>query len=82
MVINGKQAIEMPKKGKNILRYADFEAITEKVQGCHQKKINYSPNHIKSIQIVLMVTRLFDFMMKNIVNQLKYIEVKMLFISS
>ena len=48
MVINGKQAIEMPKKGKNILKYkhfekqmpvpfviyADLEAITEKVQGC------------------------------------------------
>lgn len=82
MVINGKQAIEMPKKGKNIFRYADFEAITEKVQGCQPKIINYSPNHIKSIQIVFMITRLFVFMMKNIVNQFKYIEVKMLFISS
>ena len=37
MVIYGKQAIEMPKKGKNIFRYADFEAITEKVQGCQPK---------------------------------------------
>lgn len=37
MVINGKQAIEIPKKGKNIFRYADFEAITEKVQGCQPK---------------------------------------------
>ena len=48
MVINGEQAIRMPQKGKNILQlqnhhkqmpvplviYADFEAITEKVQGC------------------------------------------------
>ena len=48
MVINGEQAIRTPKKGNNILQfqnyhkqmavpfviYADFEAITEKVQGC------------------------------------------------
>ena len=47
-MINGKQAINMPKKGENILKfnnfgkqqpvsyvsYADFKAITEKVQGC------------------------------------------------
>ena len=47
MVINGEQAIRMPEKGKNTLRfqnhhkqmpvlfviYADFEAITEKIQG-------------------------------------------------
>ena len=48
MVINGEQAIRMPQKGNNTLHfqnyhkqmpppfviYADFEAITEKVQGC------------------------------------------------
>ena len=48
LTINGKQAINMPKKGENILKfnnfhkqlpvpfiiYADFEAITKKVQGC------------------------------------------------
>ena len=48
IIINGKQAINMPKKGENILKYtnhhrqqavpfviyADFEAITEKIQGC------------------------------------------------
>ena len=48
MVINREQAIRMPQKGNNILHfqnyhkqmpapfviYADFEAITEKVQGC------------------------------------------------
>ena len=47
MVINGQQAIKILKKDKNILKfnnfhiqmpvlfviYADFEAITEKVQG-------------------------------------------------
>ena len=50
IIINGKQAINMPKKGENILKYsnhhkqqpapfviyADFEAITEKIQGCQQ----------------------------------------------
>ena len=53
--INGTQAINMPEKGDNILKYnnfhrqqavpfviyADFEAITEKIQGCQ-------PNNDKS----------------------------------
>ena len=48
LTINGKQAINMPKEGENILEfnnfhkqqvvpfviYADFEAIAKKVQGC------------------------------------------------
>ena len=48
MVINGQQAIKIPEKDNNILKftnfhkqmpvpfviYADFQAITEKVQGC------------------------------------------------
>ena len=55
IIINGKQAINMPKKGENMLKYtnhhkqqavpfviyADFEAITEKIQGCQ-------PNNDKS----------------------------------
>ena len=50
--INGAQAINMPKQGENILKfnnfhkqlpvpfviYADFEAITKKVQGCEQNE--------------------------------------------
>ena len=50
--INGVQAINMPKQGENILKfnnfhkqlpvpfviYADFEAITKKVQGCKQSE--------------------------------------------
>ena len=50
--INGAQAINMPKKGENILKfnnfhkqlpvpfviYADFEAIMKKVQGCKQSE--------------------------------------------
>ena len=52
LMINGKQAINMPKQGDNILKfnnfhkqlpvpfviYADFEAITKKVQDCKQNK--------------------------------------------
>ena len=48
LMINGKQAINMPKEGENVLKfnnfhkqlpvpfiiYADFEAIMKKVQGC------------------------------------------------
>ena len=52
LTINGMQAINMPEPGKNILNfknfykqlpvpfviYADFEAITKKVQGCEQSE--------------------------------------------
>ena len=52
LTINGAQAINMPKQGENILQfnnfhkqlpvpfviYADFEAITKKVQGCKQSE--------------------------------------------
>ena len=52
LTINGAQAINMPKQGENILKlnnfhkqlpvpfviYADFEAITKKVQGCEHSE--------------------------------------------
>ena len=52
LTINGAQVIKMPKQGENILKfdnfhkqlpvpfiiYADFEAITKKVQGCRQSE--------------------------------------------
>ena len=52
LTINGSQAINMPKQGENVLKfnnfhkqlpvpfviYADFEAITKKVQGCEQSE--------------------------------------------
>ena len=52
LTINDAQAIDMPKQGENILKfnnfhkqlpvpfviYADFEAITKKVQGCEQSE--------------------------------------------
>ena len=49
LTISGNQAINMPKKGEKIknfhkqlpvpfVMYADFEAVTEKVQGCKQSE--------------------------------------------
>ena len=52
LTINGAQAINMPKQGENVLKfnnfhkqlpvpfiiYADFKAITKKVQGCKQSE--------------------------------------------
>ena len=52
LTINGSQAINMPKRSENLLKfnnfhkqlpvpfviYADFEAITKKVQGCEQSE--------------------------------------------
>ena len=52
LTVNGVQAINMPKQGENILKfnnfhkqlpvpfviYADFEAITKKIQGCKQSE--------------------------------------------
>ena len=52
LTVNGTQAINMPKQGENILKfnnfhkqlqvpfviYADFEAITKKVEGCEQSE--------------------------------------------
>ena len=62
MVINGEQAIRMPRKGKNLLQiqnhhrqmpmpfviYADFEAITERVQRCQPSSTkSYSDKYQK-----------------------------------
>ena len=61
LIVNGKQAINMPKEGENILKfnnfhkqqavpfviYTDFEAITKKVQGC---KSNDDKSYTKAYQ--------------------------------
>ena len=61
IVINGKQAIKMPMRDNNILRfnnhhkqqptpfviYADFEAITEKILG---RQKNHAPSYIEAYQ--------------------------------
>ena len=62
LTINGAQTINMPEQGKNILKfnnfhkqlpvpfviYADFEAITKKVQGCEQSEEMKKDKDIKS----------------------------------
>ena len=89
--INGKQAIKMPEEGDKVyfknhhkqlsvpfVIYADFEAITEKVQGCQ-------PNTDKSYTEAYQQHKDCGYgwssvvMMTNTVNQKRYTEVKMLF---
>ena len=48
----------------------------------NQIMINHIPNHIRSIKTVDMAIKLSVAMMISIVNQFKYIDEKMLFISS
>ena len=103
LTINGKQAINMPKKGENILRfnnfhkqlpvpfviYAGFEAITKKVQGCRQsedmekekEKRSYTEAY-QTHEDVAMDIRSYVATKRNIANQSKHIEVKLLFINS
>ena len=101
--INGNQAINMPKQGENILKfnnfhkqlpvpfiiYADFEAITKKVQGCEQseeiKKKKNKRSYTEAYQThedCGMYIRSYVATMTNIVNQFKRIEVKMPFTNS
>ena len=99
LTINGNQAISMPKQGENILRfnnfhkqlpvpfviYADFEAITKKIQGCEQVKKwkmrrirDHTQKPIRLTKTVVVHIRSYVAMMTNIVNQSKRMEVKML----
>ena len=65
LTINGTQAINMPKEGENFLhfrnfhkkipvpfvRYADFEAITRKVQGCKQEDTKDRGSYTEAYQV-------------------------------
>ena len=90
--INGEQAIKMPVKRSKIkfmnfhkqqavpfVIYADFEAITEKIQACKLMMINHILKLIKSMQTVVMVIKSYVVMMINTANQFIFIEVKMLY---
>ena len=100
LTISGAQAINMTKQGENILKfnnfhkqlpvpfviYADFEAITTKVQGCEQSEEmkkdkdmrSYTRKPIRLTKTVAMDIRLYVAMTTNIVNTLASIEVKTL----
>ena len=93
LTINGAQAINMPKQGDNILKfnnfhkqlplqfviYADFEAITKKVQGCEQseemKKRSYTEAY-QTHEDCGYGYKVVCCYKKNIVSQSKRIEVK------
>ena len=91
--LNGTQAVKMPDKDNNILKfnnflkqqpvpfviYADFEAITEKISGCQP---NNDKSYTRSIQTVDTVIRSSVAMMINTVNLLQHTEVKRLCINS
>ena len=96
ITVNGTQAVKMPDKNNNILKYnnfhkqqpvpfviyADFEAITEKISGCQPNNNKSYQRHIRSIQTVDMDTSLSVVLMTNIANLPKRIEVKRLCINS
>ena len=94
IIINGAQAIKLNKANgmvyftnyKGLLAPfvidADFEAINEKYTDVNQIMINHTPNHIRSIKTVDMAIKLSVAITLNIVNQFRYIEEKMLLISS
>ena len=99
LTINGAQVINMPKQGENILKfnnfhkqlpvpfviYADFEAITKKVQGCKQSdemeneknKRSYT-KPIRITKTVAMDIRWYVAVMINIVQTFAFTEVKTL----
>ena len=99
LTINGMQAINMPKPGKNILNfknfykqlpapfviYADFEAITKKVQGCELSEDMKSEKNKRSYteptrltKTVVVHIKLYVAMMTNIVKTSAFTEVKTL----
>ena len=97
LVINGTQAVKMPEKGKNILKfenyhkqqavpfviYADFEAITEKISSCKPNdKNSYTEAYQKHTDCGYGYIRSSVAMMINIASQYKFTEVKMLFTNS
>ena len=81
--VNRTQAVKMPDKDNNILKfnnfhkqqpvpfviYADFEAITEKISSCQPNiTINHIQRRTRNTPTVDMDTRLSAVMMTNIVN--------------
>ena len=94
--VNGTQAIKMPQKDNNILKfnnfhkqqpvpfviYADFEAITEKIHGCRQNNESSYTEAYQRHKDCGYGYKWFVVMTTNIQNQYNYIGVKRLFINS
>ena len=82
MVINGEQAIRMPKEGSIVqfrtyhkqmpapsVIYADFEVLQKKYMGANQMMLNLILISTKSTLAVVMITNWYVVMMTNIQNQ-------------
>ena len=96
LTIDGKQAINMPKKGESILKfnnfhkqlpvpfviYADFEAIMKKVQGCRLKNNKSYTEAYQTHEDCGYACKVVCCKIINIVNQFKRIGVKMPFTNS
>ena len=96
LTINGKQAIKMPKKGDNILKfnnfhkqspvpfviYANFEAITKRMEGVDRTMTKHTQKLIRLMKTVAMDIKSYVAIKINIVNQFKRIGVKMPFTNS
>ena len=93
--INGEQAVKLPEKGSNILRYenfhkqqpapfviyADFEAITEKSMAANLITIHHSLIYTKSTLTAGLDIKLFVVTTTNTPHQFKFTKVKRPFIS-
>ena len=96
LTINGKQAINMPKEGENILKfnifhkqqavpfviYADFEAIAKRFKVVNLTMINRTPKPIRLMKTVVMDIKSYVAIKINIVSQFKCIGVKIPFTNS
>ena len=97
IVINGEQAIRMPSKDNNILKYnhyqkqlpapfviyADFEALTEKIHGCQRNNDkSFTDAYQKHTDCGYGYKVVFVVTMISIPKMFNFIEVKMLFINS
>ena len=95
LMINGKQAINMPKRRKHpkinnfhkqqpvpFVIYADFEAITKKYKVVDRMMTNHTPKPIRLMKTVAMDIRSYVATTTNIANQSKHIEVKASFTNS
>ena len=96
LTINGKQAINMPKQGEDILKfnnfhkqllapfviYADFEASRKRCKVVDRMITNHTLKPIRLMKTVAMDIKSYVAMKINVVNQFKRIGVKMSFTNS
>ena len=74
---------KLPQGTSSSIRYLlILRLLMKRYTDVNQIMINHIPNHIRNIKTVDMAIRLSVIMMTSLVNQLRYTEEKMLFISS